>query len=206
MSMDKSLLRGKTPEQKKVITYFNATGCLSGKISDEAYDALVKQKLNSLNTKKRAIDKIGLDEDELKEIPPVYFHGWEYDAKPAPTYSMVGKDGRSRASKYSATWLFFSSTQVYMYNIVFDMASDSKSERTEEYFYKDITNFSTSSDSIEVTSFTGCQGNTPVKKQSETSRFALIVPGDKFYCSTAGVSNVEQVIRAMKQKLREKKN
>lgn len=195
----KAALKGKTAEQKKVITYFNATGCLSGKIKDEAYDELVKQKLNSLNVKQRALAKIGLDEDELKEIPPVYFHGWEYDAKPHPTYSCIGNDGRSRASKYSATYLFFSDTQVYMYSIVFDMASDSKSERTEEYFYKDITNFSTSSDSIEIMSTKG-------KRQVETNRFSLIVPGDKFYCSTTGVSDVDQVISAMKQKLREKKN
>ncbi|MBR2903274.1 MAG: hypothetical protein IKC37_01375, partial [Clostridia bacterium] len=145
-----------------------------------------------------------LDEDELKEIPPVYFHGWEYEGKPAPTWSKIGKDGRSRASKYSATWLFFSNTQVYMYSIVFDMASDSKTEKTEEYFYKDITNFSTSSDSIEVTAFEGCM-NRPVKKQIEVTRFALIVPGDKFWCSTSNVANVDDAIKAMKQKLREKK-
>lgn len=201
MAMDKSLLKGKTPEQSKAIKYFNATGCLSGAPKDEEYDELVLARLNDLNVKQRAMDKIGLDEDELKEIPPVYFHGWEYEG----ASSKIGKDGRSRASKYSATWLFFSSTQVYMYSIVFDMFSDSKKERTEEYFYKDITNFSTSSESVEVTTFSGCQGNTANKKTVETSRFALIVPGDKFWCSTTGVADVDQSISAMKQKLREKK-
>ncbi|MBE6703471.1 MAG: hypothetical protein E7585_08715 [Ruminococcaceae bacterium] len=194
-------LKGKTPEQKKVVKYFLASGCLSGKMKDEEYDAMVLAKLNSLDVKQKALNKIGLDEEELQEIPPVYFHGWEYDG----AYKCVGKDGKNRTSKYSATYLFFSDTQVYMYYILFDMVSESKSEKTEEYFYKDITNFSTSNDSVEITTFSGCQGNTPNKKMVETSRFALIVPGDKFYCSTTGIADVDQTISGMKQKLREKK-
>lgn len=196
------LKKGKTAEEKKVIDYFTASGCLAKPMSDEAYDKLVLDKLNAFNTQKRAIDKIGLDEDELKEIPPVFFHGYE-----AGTLKKVGKDGRARTSKYSATWLLFSSTQVYMYSLEFDMDSASKKERTEEYFYRDITNFSTSNETedYEVLAPTACKKDNWVKKQVETSRFALIVPGDKFYCSTSGVANVDQAISAMKSKLREKK-
>lgn len=203
------LLKGKTPEQQKVIKYFNvAGGCGGSKRTPESeFDEVVKNKLNSLDTKKRALQKIGLDEDELKEIPPVFFHGFEDEGA---TYGMEGSDGRYRTSKYSATWLFFNNSQVFMYYIIFDLTSDSKNERTEEYFYKDITNFSTSSKSIEVTTFTqggGCgKGETENKKTIETSSFALIVPGDKFMCSTSGVANADQAVNAMKQKLREKKN
>ncbi len=206
MALDKVqialLKKGKTAEEKKVIDYFTASGCLSKAMSDEAYDKLVLDKLNAFNTQKRAIDKIGLDEDELKEIPPVFFHGYE-----TGTLKKVGKDGRARTSKYSATWLLFSSTQVYMYSLEFDMDSASKKERTEEYFYRDITNFSTSNETedYEVLAPTACKKDNWVKKQVETSRFALIVPGDKFYCSTSGVANVDQAISAMKSKLREKK-
>ena len=196
-----AMLKGKTPEEKKVVKYFMASGCMSGKMKDEEYDAMVAAKLESLNVKQRALDKIGLDEEELQEIPPVFFKGWEWDG----AMSCIGKDGKTRTSKYSATYLFFSDTQVYMYYILFDMTSESKKEQTEEYFYKDITNFSTSNDSVEVTTFSGCQGSKANKKTVETSKFALIVPGDKFWCSTTGVANVDEAIRGMKQKLREKK-
>lgn len=205
----KQKLKGKNEEQQKAIRYFYSDGsCMSKSTTDQEFDEMVKNKLNGLNTKQRAIQKIGLDEDELKEIPPVFFHGFEDDG----AAKTEGADGRYRTSKYSATWLFFNSDQVFMYYMVFDLFSDSKQERTEEYFYRDITNFSTSSKSIEVVSFVqskGCIGKGKEKdnhKNIDVSSFALIVPGDRFTCSTSGVANVDQAISAMKQKLREKKN
>jgi len=204
MAVDSALLRGKTPEQKTVIKYFKDSGCLASLsgMKDDAYDEMVMTKLNGLNLKKRALGKIGLDEDQLKEIPPVYLHGYNFDGD---TYVKVGSDDRLRSSKYDATWLFFSDSQVYMYSYTMDMASDGKKEKTEEYFYKDITNFSTSSESTEATRVSGCQGNKVTKITREYSRFSLVVPGDKFYCSTSGVPDADRSVSAMKQKLREKK-
>lgn len=203
MSVPSHLLKGKTAEQKKVIKYFHDSGCLAAitRMKDDEYDEMVLSKMNGLNLKKRALGKIGLDEDQLKEIPPVFLHGYEFDKAD----SRVGSDDRLRSSKYSATWLFFSDNQVYMYTYVMDMTSDSKQERTEEYFYKDITNFSTSDETVDANRITGCTGNGVKKISREYSRFALVVPGDKFYCSTSGVPNAEQSVRGMKQKLREKK-
>lgn len=198
------LLKGKTPEQKKVVKYFADNGCLSlfTRMKDDIYEQMVLDKLNSLNLKQKALGKIGLDEDQLKEIPPVLLHGYNYkDAD----YTRVGKDDRARSSKYDAYWLFFSSTQVYLYGYTFDMTSDSKKERTEEYFYKDITNFSTSSESIDANKPKGCFGGT-TKVTKEYSQFSLIVPGDKFTCPTTGVPNADESVSAMKQKLREKKS
>jgi hypothetical protein len=196
---------GKTADEKKVIKYFTATnsGCLSGAMKDEAYDKMVMDKLNGFNAYQRALEKIGLDEDELKEIPPVSFHGYEEG-----TYSKVGKDGRNRTSKYSTTWLLFSSTEVYMYYLEFNMDSGEKMERTEEYFYEDITSFSTQNTTREyIVLKPSCLNKAGAnKKYRETSRFALIVPGDAFYCATSGSANVNQTISAVKQKLREKKN
>ena len=193
-----------SPEGKKVVKYFMASGCMSGKMKDAEYDKMLADKLAALNVRQRALDKIGLDEDELKEIPPVNFQGFEFGGN---VLSGKGDDGKTRSSKYSCTWLFFSDTQVYMYHIVFDMETESKNERTEEYFYKDITNFSTASESIQLNGVTssGC-GKKNVSATFETSSFSLIVPGDKFFCSTSSSENVDQTISAMKAKLREKKN
>lgn len=193
----RSLLKAANAEQKKAINFFCPnTGCLSflGKVSEEDYQAIVDGVVKAANTYQKAIDKIGMDEDDLKEIPPVTLVGYEYDG----AYTRGNK-----TSKYSVTHLFFSSTQVYMYSVVFDIVTGSKKERTEEYFYKDITNFSTSTDSemVDVLS-SGC-GAKWTKVNVEIQRFALIVPGDKFTCGTYG--DIEDSVRAMKNKLREKK-
>lgn len=205
MAVDRQLLKGKTAEQKQAVKYFKDSGCLAALfgMKDEAYDQMVQTTLNGLNLKQKALGKIGLDEDEVKEIAPIFLHGYNYDDNAALT--KVGSDGRSRSSKYDATWLFFSDTHVYMYAHTFDMTSGTKREKTEEYFYKDITNFSTSNDTVEVTRLSGCKKDKVNKVNIEFSRFALVVPGDKFFCSTSGVPDAEQSVSAMKQKLREKK-
>jgi hypothetical protein len=199
-----SELIGKTPEQKKVTKYFLDTGLLAAllRMKDEEYEQMVMSKLNSLNLKKKALGKIGLDEDQVKEIAPVFLHGYNFDDE---SYVRIGSDDRLRSSRYDGTWLFFSDTHVYMYSYTLDMASDYKRETTEEYFYKDVTNLSTSSESKPFAKLT-CSGQ-EVKKTREFSRFSLVVPGDKFFCSMAGVTaaEAEKSVNAMKQKLREKK-
>jgi hypothetical protein len=156
-----------------------------------------------LNLKQKSLNKIGLDEDELREIEPVFFQGYSRE------HTFVGKDDKLRSTWYETAWLFFSDTQVYMYSYRWDMTSDSKKEGSEEYFYKDITNFSTSSETVEAFRInTGCSGKekTREKVNREYSQFGLVVPGDKFYCSTSNVQNADTSVSAMKQKLREKKN
>ena len=206
--MDKAelnnLKRGKTAQEKRAIDYFNAEGCGSRPISDEAYDELLKAKINELDIKGKALLKIGVDEKDLNEIPPVFFSGYENEINGKKAYVKLGKDGLFRTSAYSATYLFFGGAQVFMYNLIFDMTSGSKKENTEEYFYKDITNFSTSCETVEFYEKSGC-GNKQTKKQTEITKFALIVPGSKFYCSTSSVNNVDESLNAMKLKLREKK-
>lgn len=121
----------------------------------------------------------------------------------------MGKDRVWRSSAYQISWIFFSDTQVYVYQYTFNMDEDGKKEATEEYFYKDITNFSTVSDSVEkeVVDKVSCTGKTTyVRKSVDSNRFALVVPGDKFYCSMEQSDYTERAIQGMKAKLREKKS
>ena len=196
----KQYLKGATADQKTAINYFiPETGCkgLFSKVKDEDYDAVVQAAVKSSNSFKKALDKIGLDESELKEIPPVTLYGYE-----SSSFSKTTDSGAYRSNLYSITHLFFSSTQVYMYQLILNTMKNEKKERTEEYFYKDITNFSTSSDTTESLQFKGCSG-APNRISVEIQRFSLIVPGDKFSCATYG--DIEQNVKAMKNKLREKK-
>ena len=198
----KERCKGRTDEQKKVIRYFCVQSCLAKTMSDQEYDALVKSYLTKTDFKQKGLAKIGLDESQLKEIEPVHFEGYWFDTK--KTFTKRGKDGVYRSSGYQVSWLFFSSTQVYLYQYTFNLDEDGKKEITEEYFYKDITNFSTSSDTVETESWDPKQKKN-VLINVNSNRFTLTVPGDKFYCWMTQNDYTERAIQAMKAKLREKK-
>lgn len=200
----KNRIKGRNEDQKAVIRYFcNDPDCLSKKpISDAEYDQMVLDVLNSNDYKQKALNKIGLDEDQVKEIEPVHFEGFQFDKQ---SLAKQGDDGKYRSSKYQVSWLFFSTTQVYLYQNTFNMDEDGKKEATEEYFYKDITNFSTSSDTVE-TPFYDKEKMEDVLKNVDSNRFAITVPGDKFYCSLEQNDYTERAIQGMKAMLREKKN
>ncbi|MBP5435658.1 hypothetical protein J6Z39_07540 [bacterium] len=204
-------LKGRTPEQQKVIKYFydfGGCGCLRTKVmSDAQYDEMVQKVAKGTDWKQKAMNKIGVDEEQLKEIEPIHFEGYDFDEKEISV--KYGKDNVWRSSAYQISWLFFSSEQVYLYQYTFNMDGNAKKEHTEEYFYKDITNFSTTSDTIEkdVPEKTGCLGSVEyVKKSVDYTRFALVVPGDKLYCSMSQSEDNEAAVQGMKAKLREKKN
>jgi len=209
-------LKGKTPEQEAVIRYFTGMkkGCFGKLMTDSEYDKLVADYLTKNgNFKQKAISKIGLDESEISLIQPVCIQGYYFDAKRA--YSRYGDDSKWRSSAYQVSWLFFSETQVYLYQYTFNFDENGKKETSEEYFYKDVVNFSTTEESIEkevwITPKAGCLNKNPVptlqRKEINTVRLSIIVPGDKMYCA-ANVEDdsFETSIKGMKNLLREKKN
>lgn len=188
---------GKTPEQIKVIDYFTKGGCcLSfGLMKDKDYIALVYAKRDALNARNTAIGKIGLDEDQINEIAPVQFEGWVY----RDAFAKKNKTGAWVSSSYQVSCLFFSSTQVYLYIVEFQLDSSSKKESTHEFFYKDVTSFSTVSETVKSKAL----GD--VEVEVETIEFVMTVPGDKLRVEINGTDSREASIQAMKQKLREKK-
>lgn len=187
---------GKTEEQRKVIEYFcKQEGCLSKNMTDDEYLQLVLRKRDSMNFRARALSKIGLDEDEVNEIPPAMFEGFVFKN----AYAKKRANGRWVSSAYQVSWVFFSSTQVYIHRYTFNMDEDKKNESTDEFFYKDVTSFSTSSETETA------HGLGDSKFEVETNKFCMVVPGDKLYVSMDGVADSEAIIQAMKQKLREKK-
>ncbi len=157
--------------------------------------SMVRRKRDSMDFKSKALSKIGLDEDEVKEISPVMFEGFVFKN----AYAKKRANGNWVSSAYQVSWLFFSSTQVYIFRHTFNMDEDKKNESTDEFFYKDVTSFSTSSESEQA------RGLGNEKFEVETNKFCMVVPGDKLYVSMDGVEDSDSIIQAMKQKLREKK-
>ena len=199
--------QGRTPEQQKIISYFfNSSGCFSSGLSDTAYESMVMAKAKSMDFKQKALNKIGLDESQVNEVTPIHFENYWWGDSDRDTNKFLcirGKDGIWRTSAYQITWIFFSSTQIYVYQYTFHMDEDGKKERTEEYFYKDITNFSTASDTVEKEISIG---KGVFRRQNvDTHKFSIIVPGDKFYCAMQQNDYTEKAIQGMKAKLREKK-
>ena len=191
----RALINGKTPEQSKAIEYFVKEGCLTKTISDDEYMSMVIAKRDSMNFKAKALSKIGLDEEEVKEIAPAMFEGFVFKN----SYAKKRADGKWVSSAYQVAWIFFSSTQIYIFRHTFNMDEDKKNESTDEFFYKDVTSFSTSSETEEA------RGLGNEKFEVETNKFCMVVPGDKLTVSMDGVTDSESIIQAMKQKLREKK-
>ena len=195
----RALCSGKNADQQKVIEYFCKEGCMTKTMDDSEYMSMVRAKRDSLNLRKKALDKIGLDEDEVSEIPPASFEGFVFKN----AYAKKNASGHWVSSAYQVAWLFFSSTQIYIYRYTFNMDEDKKTESTDEFFYKDVTSFSTASESETANSMS--KQNSVEKIEVESNKFKMVVPGDQIFVSMDGVEDSEAIIQAMKQKLREKK-
>ena len=197
-------IKGITDDQIAVIRYFcNKPGFLWKKpMSDQEYDDMVLAILQKNDYRQKALNKIGLDESQVNEVEPVHFEEFKFDNS---SLSKKGEDKKWRSSKYQISWLFFTSTQVFIYQNTFNLDEDGKSENTEEYFYKDITNFSTLTDTVETIQYDDVKKEI-VKVNINSNRFAIVVPGEKLYCSIPQNEYTEASIQGLKALLRDKKN
>lgn len=204
----KKLCKGRSEDQQQIIHYFcDERGCLSKGIPDSDFDANKVRQISALNLKQKALNKLGIDEDQVKEVDPICLEGPAYKTS---TWRRRGGDQTNRYSAYQVTYIFCSSDQVYAYQYTINLDSDEKKERAEEYFYKDITNF-TSIDDTEEFEFEVTKGgfrpSTEIQRiKVNTNTFKIAVPGDAFECSMISNSEIEGQIQALKAKLREKKN
>lgn len=210
--MDKSavkkLCKGRSADQQEIIHYFHdERGCMNKGVADSCFDSNKDRQIAALNLKNKALNKLGVDEDQVKEVEPICLIGPIYDKG----VRRRGADNINRYSVNQITYIFCSSDQVYVYQYTINLDSDEKKERAEEYFYKDITNFTTIDDTeefvFEVTKG-GCMPKTENQRiKVDTNRFKIAVPGDDpFICAMDPTEETEGQIQALKAKLREKKN
>lgn len=111
-------------------------------VTDAEYDASVNAQLAGLQEK--ALQKLGIDEDEVKEIAPITFGGYKFSGIDR---IKLGADNLWRTNKYEHAILFFSENEVHCYSYFFDTTKAQFTESTEVYFYKDIVSASTASES-----------------------------------------------------------
>ena len=217
-----NLKKGKTPEQCKCIDFFlmesgqgkKKKGCL-GKAAwtIDDYCAHVQGIVNSLGLKQRAIAKIGLDESQISEIPPILLASFNRGSD--LYYKTDENHTRYVTNKYSVTWIFFSATQIYTYTYQFDTTSDNSSESTRDFFYTDVTCIRTEHEVeeaiYEVTGGCGClkffkkKEATYVHHNRHWDTLQITVPNDSYSFCCRTTDTLEQSIQAAKAMIREKK-
>lgn len=186
------VLEGKNENQQKVIRYFmqvpESDGCFSKKplMTHQEFMQLRNEEAAKVS-REQALTKLNIDASEVSEIEPVRLVGHLWHNLSDNDWWCYFTD-MALSSLYQVTWLFFSVDQFYVYQCSFNLTSDFKLERTEEYFYKDVTSFSTGTDS------------------NGRVEFNIVVPGDKFNCAiNNGDQDTEKAIQGMKSILRDKK-
>ena len=195
----KAAYAGKSETQKQIIRYFmiREQGFLKDKLwTDEDFDDYFNDAIK--NTRERALEKLGIDEDQVKEIEPISFQNIRYYNELTDKRALFrrGKDGKWRSSVYQANWLFFSDKQIFVCKINLCFTDNSTKDRTFEYFYKDVTNISTE----EKNEYIQFVGNVPYID------FKIIVPGSEYTCAIYDFNDEEErSIKAMRALLREKK-
>ena len=227
--------RGKSADQCKCIDYLYApaeapkkgcfasiqkkAGCLGNKAWDmDDYINHVDSVVNQLNLRERAIAKIGLDETQISEIPPVLLNSFIYrgdDIKIKSEETNIEGIWRNVSNKYSVTWIFFSATQIYTYTYVLDTTSDNAVEYTKDFFYTDITCIRTEHEVEEKIIERKKLGCGCFKKNKESQFYhankeydtlSITVPNDSYSFCCLTNDTIEQSIQAAKAMIREKKN
>ena len=159
-------------------------------VSDSDYDASVSSNLR--NMKNRALQKLGLDEDEVRESDPISFDGYRYSGA---TKIKKGKDELWRTNKYESVILFFSQHEVHCYTYNYSTTEEKQTESTDVYFYRDIVSVSTTSESVKVL-------NTDIDYEA----FKLTTAGGtSISVSLRDIDNAQSSINAMRNLLRAKK-
>lgn len=165
-----------------------------GKMTDAQYDASVKEQLKAME--QRALDKLGIDIDEVKEIAPIVIDGYNYNDF---TLYKKGKDGLWRTNMYKVIYLFFSQNEVHAYTCEFCTTEEQKKESTDVYFYQDIVSASTESSTA-----TFKLKNKDEKVQYESFKLTTS-GGTSLLVSIRDSDHAQRSISAMRQLLRAKK-
>ncbi|HBH96135.1 MAG TPA: hypothetical protein DDX91_10305 [Ruminococcaceae bacterium] len=162
-------------------------------VSDEEYDLSVAAELYDL--KQKALSRLGIDEDEVKEIEPISFDSYSFEGAQC---GKIGKDGCWRTSSYKCIMMFFSPSEVHCYTYQFDTLLNKKTESTDVYFYRDVVSVSTASDTVSAF------GRNDIKREY----FKLTTSGGTSISISLRDSDSEKIknsINAMRALLREKK-
>jgi hypothetical protein len=164
--------------------------------TDDELDRQVRDILGGLN--QQALDKLGLDADEVSLIQPIVVGGNSF----AGSRAKKGKDGVYRSSACEGIAIFFGEQELHSYKYQVSLIEDHRiSEETDVYFYRDVVSVSTKSDTIQV------QVEGAGMHQVQVELFKLTTSGaTTIQCSMDATSNTKgRDIQGAKTLIRNKK-
>ncbi|MCR5250822.1 MAG: hypothetical protein K6E50_09485 [Lachnospiraceae bacterium] len=100
-------------------------------VSDDEFDAMEAEVLKGVM--QRGLEKMNLDEDEVKEAPPLILHQYREGGK-----EKRGEDGRLRCSEHVSTVFYFTQDTLFIYRYIFSMVDTVTKEEKRTIFYSDI--------------------------------------------------------------------
>ena len=159
-------------------------------VTDMDYDRSVFEGIGDL--KARALSRLGVDEDEVSEIPPITLDSYSFDGA---NLGRIGVDGKWRTNQYKCIMLLFSANEVHCYTYQFSTTTNAKTEATDVYFYRDIVSASTASENI---TFLGRTINNESFKLTTAGGTSISV-------NLRNDETAQQSINAMRAVLKEKK-
>ncbi len=165
-------------------------------MTDEEYEKLVDEKIESMNIEQMGLDRLGIDPEQIKEIRPIVLRN-----KVINDYSLRVKnyqDNTIHSSTQHVTYLYFTDEQLFVYKIVFDMCCNMQDEWAKEFFYKDICDISTHTQRNVL-------NDGEMKFEYSTVSFDIIVTNSEIGFVLDGDNENINSLMAMKQKIREKK-
>jgi len=108
-------------------------------LTDSLIDAIVNNRVFELKLREKAMTVLGLDETQIAELPPVCINDYYVQYKDQLVVKGLDDD-INRTSSYRVTWLFFTTKQLCIHQYTFNILNETKKERTEQYFWKDVSN------------------------------------------------------------------
>jgi len=187
-----------------VVLVLAMIGIYGGKPSDAEIDAQFNSMFDGL--REQALNKLGLDEDEVKIAPPLFLKSYSFgksvlgDRANNEMCDKKGSDGYWRSPEVVLTAWFFTEDQIYHYVKVASLVSDAKKETTDEFFYKDVVSVKTDTLERRVSTPDGSE-----VKQNITAFILRNMGGEVTEDACDNSEYADNAVRAMRNLLKQKK-
>ncbi len=165
-------------------------------MTDEEYKRRVAEKIVAMRIADRALTKLGLDEEQVREIEPIVFSDKVVLPTSLRVYNPISKEVYS--STHEVTYVYFTDNQLFVYKTQFDMCCNVAQEWTSEYFYSDVCDVSSHVSQNVIAIGTS-------KIDYSRLYFEIIATNSSIRFELNGDNSCLASFMAMKQKIREKK-
>lgn len=165
-------------------------------MTDEEYEHLVEERIKLMDVRKMGLEKLELDEEEIKEVEPIVIRDKDIIGSSLKVFNSDNKALHS--STQYVILLFFTDEQLLVYKLQFDMCCNLQIELTSEFFYKDICDVS----SHEQRNVLAIGED---KFEYSTITFNIISSNSEIGFTMDGESERYNSVLGMKQKIREMK-